>query len=735
MRKKPILHSTKILNRNKDTVYYESIPIYELSRFFTFNLVKNMHNFDKNMVAIAIKQLSFDEKNDFLNYIKHYHPSPESLKCKYLEDDYEINILFDEIEKSNVKINHNQIREKLMDYLSHGIEEMFNRKISTPELEELKNIFKLSYKEITILLFIFLLDESDIFESRRFMSLKELLTLMMLATEIDISEIKLILSQESKIIKSGIVVNPPGRNIGFSLNENITYFLLGFNNKGLPGNLYRIYNESLFDVRNFNISKLDLEIITSIIKSNTKCNILFYGEPGTGKTELSKAIIKYCGKRAIFPIHNDKAKQSYRMLAFEAAMGLAGKNDVIVIDEADYLLSSGFRDFHGIFGSDSADQNKAWINDFLDNSDKQIIWIVNNINNIDKSTARRFVYSLEFKPFTKKERKKAWEIALRNVNSENLLSKKEIKAFSEKYPVNMGSISFSLNAINSIKNYRAVPRKNLIQYLQRILASQTRLITGKNPAEKEISENKKYDLSVLNTDVDLDTLIKDLKSFVCYKHSHSDSKIAGINLLFYGLPGTGKTEFAKHMSKKLNKELILYRASDLIDKYVGETEKNISFAFKRAESEDAILLIDEADSFFTERRNAFRSWEVSRTNEFLTQLENHSTIFIACTNILENFDSASLRRFHWKIKFYPLTDEGKIKIYKLYFTIRGKKFTEKYRKRLIRIDPITAGDIRAVWQRLIYLGNKNIDHEKIIEEIEKEVEIKRINKPKKIGLI
>jgi len=736
MKKKSILHSTRIIKKDRNSIYYESIPIYELSRYFIFNLVKHIYTPDDDIITMAIKHLNLKEKNSLLNYIKHHHPSPENLRYKRLEDDYEISMLLNEIENSNLKINFNQLKEILMEYLSNGIEEIFNKKILTPELNKLKKIFKLSYKEILVTVFIFLMEENEAFEDAiRFSNLNEFIRLLMLATEISMSEIKLILSRESRLIKSGIIESSSKRNINFSLNENLKYFLLGINNKGLEDNLYRIYNKSLFDVHDFNISKLDLEIITSIIKSDAKCNILFYGAPGTGKTELSKSIISYCGKRAIFPIHNDKVKLNDKMLAFEAAMGLAGKNDVIVIDEADQLLSSGFDDFPGYFGSNSANHNKAWINDFLDSSNKQNIWIVNNINYIDKSTARRFVYSLEFKTFTKKEREKAWKIVLKNINVKNIMSKKEIEIFSEKYPINMGSISFSLNVINSIKNYKTLTHKKLIQYLENLLASQTKLILGENPKQNEINQNIEYDLSIINANLDLRALIKDLKQFIHYKHSHRNSKIAGINLLFYGPPGTGKTEFAKYLSIKLNKELIPFRASDLMNLYVGETEKNISRAFKKAEAKDAILLIDEADSYFTERRNAVRSWEVSRTNEFLTQLENHSIIFIGCTNLIETFDSASIRRFHWKINFRPLTKEGKIKLYKKYFKLDGKKLTEKHKNRLIRIDPITPGDMKAVWQRTMYLHGKTLGHDFIIREIEKEIGIKKMKEPKKIGLL
>jgi transitional endoplasmic reticulum ATPase len=94
-----------------------------------------------------------------------------------------------------------------------------------------------------------------------------------------------------------------------------------------------------------------------------------------------------------------------------------------------------------------------------------------------------------------------------------------------------------------------------------------------------------------------------------------------------------------------------------MSKWVGENEKNIASAFKQAEQDGALLLIDEVDSFLQDRRGAQRGWEVSLVNEMLTQMESFPGVFIASTNLMEGLDQAALRRFDLKVKFDFLKPE------------------------------------------------------------------------------
>ena len=93
------------------------------------------------------------------------------------------------------------------------------------------------------------------------------------------------------------------------------------------------------------------------------------------------------------------------------------------------------------------------------------------------------------------------------------------------------------------------------------------------------------------------------------------------------------------------------RVSDLVSPYVGVTEKNLARAFAAAGEEQAVLLLDEVDSFLQERRKATQSWEITAVNEMLTQMEHYRGLFIASTNLMDDLDAAALRRFDLKIQF------------------------------------------------------------------------------------
>ena len=97
--------------------------------------------------------------------------------------------------------------------------------------------------------------------------------------------------------------------------------------------------------------------------------------------------------------------------------------------------------------------------------------------------------------------------------------------------------------------------------------------------------------------------------------------------------------------------LSVKRGSDLISKWLGESEQNIARAFRQAEQDGALLLIDEVDGFLQDRREAHHGWETSLVNEMLTQMESYSGVFIASTNLMTQLDQAALRRFDLKVKF------------------------------------------------------------------------------------
>jgi SpoVK/Ycf46/Vps4 family AAA+-type ATPase len=195
-----------------------------------------------------------------------------------------------------------------------------------------------------------------------------------------------------------------------------------------------------------------------------------------------------------------------------------------------------------------------------------------------------------------------------------------------------------------------------------------------------------YDLRFLNVDQDVPKLIAALQ-----RRPH------GI-FCFHGPAGTGKSELARHIADALEKPLLVKRASDLLDLYVGQTEKSLAAMFDDARQRDAVLVLDEADSFLRDRRGAHHSWEVTQVNELLTQMEAFDGIFICTTNLMESLDAASLRRFPWKIRFDWLKPGQRWGLFAQEFVRLGGDLAEAlaWKEPVLRLDRLAPGDVAAV---------------------------------------
>jgi ATP-dependent 26S proteasome regulatory subunit len=195
-------------------------------------------------------------------------------------------------------------------------------------------------------------------------------------------------------------------------------------------------------------------------------------------------------------------------------------------------------------------------------------------------------------------------------------------------------------------------------------------------------------------------------------------------LCFYGPPGTGKTALAEHIAQQLQRPLMIRQASDIMSKYVGETESNMAKMFDEAQSEAAVLLLDEADSFMRSRRRAERAYEVSEVNEMLQGMERFSGVFVCTTNLFEDLDEAALRRFTFKIQFRPLTSLQR----ELMFVTealhgQGWRMTPEQRTRLGRLSVLAPGDFASV-KRQIDVLEEAFEPDEFLSQLEAEHRIK-----------
>jgi SpoVK/Ycf46/Vps4 family AAA+-type ATPase len=133
----------------------------------------------------------------------------------------------------------------------------------------------------------------------------------------------------------------------------------------------------------------------------------------------------------------------------------------------------------------------------------------------------------------------------------------------------------------------------------------------------------------------------------------------GINALFHGHSGTGKTMAAEVVAHELQIDLYKIDLAGVVSKYIGETEKNLDRIFAAAENANAILLFDEADALFGKRsevRDAHDRYANLEVSYLLQKMEQHEGISILSTNLRQNLDEAFLRRLTFTVPF-PFPDE------------------------------------------------------------------------------
>ena len=444
-------------------------------------------------------------------------------------------------------------------------------------------------------------------------------------------------------------------------------------------------------------------------------NILFYGRAGTGKSELSKSVAQELG----IPLYTVKASSNVsRGLLRESSLGdsilrrrvrnlqLAAwqcehEKAIILIDEADQMLNL---------------LEKGTLNMLMEEIHVPVIWISNNMEFVQESTRRRFDYSIEFENFSAEKRTVQLHSVLENFNAPDLISEEEIRAIAAEYPVTVGGMTLAVKHALPLAGERGMAS----DVIRKMLDAHANLLKIRcdNTREKA-SHAPAYTLSGINMEGDVDEVVEIAENFnEIWDRLDGKGAAQALNILLYGAPGTGKTEFARYLARKLNRNLIVKRSSDLKGMFVGETEKKIRDAFAEAEESRSILFFDEADSLIGDRSRADRNFEVSQVNEILTQLENFNGMFIAATNFDGNLDSASRRRFALKLGFNYLTSEGIGKIWQSFYpqiecpeSVKG-------------LDMLAPGDFNAVYSRLRYLPTKRLTAERIECELKKEIEAK-----------
>jgi len=390
-------------------------------------------------------------------------------------------------------------------------------------------------------------------------------------------------------------------------------------------------------------SELLCTYLRGVIREGARgANILFYGPPGTGKSEFAKALAAHLNLALYEIAFADEdgdpinGEQRLRSLNFSQRT-LQGKVDTLLLfDEIEDVLPG--RPDTGFFNFKPSEPKggKAWINRSLEDNPVPTIWITNDPD-IDPAYLRRFDFALPLRipPRPVRERIAREALGAYAPNAEHLTALAELDDL----------LPSQLERAARIARFTASeqPEQAWDNACQTLLRS--RDLLGQRRTRLQPRQQPRYRLDYLNTDADLATILANLR------------RRPQASFCLYGPPGTGKSELARHIAEQLDKPLLLRRASDLLGSYLGQTERAIAAMFEQARDEDAVLILDEADSFLQNRAGAQRSWEITQVNEMLTQLEAFDGLFFATTNLKDQLDPASLRRFSHKIRFDYLTPD------------------------------------------------------------------------------
>ncbi|GGW57304.1 AAA family ATPase [Alishewanella tabrizica] len=423
----------------------------------------------------------------------------------------------------------------------------------------------------------------------------------------------------------------------------------------------------------------DLDILLPYLQHCTETdkvgvNILLYGQPGTGKTELSRLLAQQLNVN----LHEvscecdegDAIDGNARMRAYRLAQRcLANTKNVLLFDEVEDVFNQNPFARH-------SEQRKGWLNRMLEQNPVPTLWLTNNHKIIDPAFIRRFDLVIEMPIPPQAQRAEFLFKAAGGILAESTAMQLAAHPMLSPAVIDRASKVVQSIQLDADKHDKA-------KILQRVM-QQTLSAQGHNlPFGKGQELGEVYDPALINTEANLSRIIEGLK-------------LQGSGrLCLYGPPGTGKTAFAHYLAKQLAKPLIIKRASDLLSPYIGETEMAVAAAFNQAAKQQAILLIDEVDSFLQDRSKARHSWEISMVNELLTQLEQFDGLFIASTNLMHNLDQAALRRFDLKACFSYLKPAQARQLLQAHCQQLGLAVCESSLQRVASSALLTPGDFHA----------------------------------------
>jgi transitional endoplasmic reticulum ATPase len=440
------------------------------------------------------------------------------------------------------------------------------------------------------------------------------------------------------------------------------------------------------DWTDFDHMEAERDRIASVLRAAVErkekaVHILLYGPPGSGKSQLARTVAARLGL-PVHPVgeadaHGDELNRKERLGAYRMAQMLSNglKACALVVDEADDILGGApwSASGHAVRTAGS----KAHLHRLLETTGTPTIWTTNAEAWIDPAILRRMTYVVEVRRPAAASLARLWQRVTAKCDIH--VTAEQARDLAETYPVAPGLVTGAIRLAELSGGGYADLEAGVAAIAK---------VTGQARREgARRSAPVPFDPGLAVADADLPALCARLAA----------GNAPAVSFCLYGAPGTGKSAFARHLAETLKLRFMQKRASDLVDKYIGETEKRIAAAFREAREEGALLMFDEADSMLMDRANATRSWEVSHVNEMLTWMEDHPLPFVCATNLMDRLDPAALRRFVFKIRFDWLDRDRARHAFRRFFALEPPPALD-------RLERLAPGDFAVVARKAKAMG-------------------------------
>ena len=434
-------------------------------------------------------------------------------------------------------------------------------------------------------------------------------------------------------------------------------------------------------------------------------NVLVYGPAGTGKTQLCRTLAGRLKLNLYSVGETDEwgseptRRERLQELRLTQRLLANSRDSILLFDEMEDLLggpTSMGMPYFGQFDRSRlrADGSKVFMNRLLEQTAVPTLWTSNAPRQTCPAVLRRMMFALELRQPSPRVRARVWARQLARHGIE--AGGEEAESLAREYEVTPGVAAGATAAARLVDG-------GDIATVRRGVRSLSRLLSGETPAQGVPS---KFDPALIRADIDPVALCERLAARGTRR----------VSLCLQGPPGTGKSAFVRYLAEQMGLEIVQKRASDLMSKWVGDTEKRIADAFAEARDTEQFLVFDEADSLLADRRFARWSWEVSQVNEMLTWMESHSLPFACTTNFSERLDPATLRRFDFKIALDYLGPEQAMVAFRTFFALAPPP-------RIAGLSGLTPGDF-AIVRRKAEILDKLRDPKALAAMLREECEAK-----------